>query len=95
MNLNKSDLVRLLGLLEGELQARDFVISRLKVRHCPRTQVGFDELYFCVKVAGLCSNEKAHGHMLLLHVTHHYKELVPEGPICIFGKNEHVSFIFL
>ncbi|XP_072026950.1 uncharacterized protein [Amphiura filiformis] len=30
MNLNKSDLVRLLGLLEAELQARDFVITRLK-----------------------------------------------------------------
>ena len=34
MDLNKSDLLRLLSYLEGELQARDITIAALKVQYC-------------------------------------------------------------
>jgi len=34
MDLNKTDLLRLLSYLEGELQARDISIAALKVSYC-------------------------------------------------------------
>lgn len=39
MEFSKSDLMKLLGLLEAELQARDLVINSLKVSHTQQESI--------------------------------------------------------